>query len=64
MKEDKLLLSQRQLKTYKVINSFIDKAITRHQAAESLGLSMRQITHLKKGILISHPETPDSQKYW
>lgn len=53
MKEGKLLLSQKQLKTYKVINSFIDQSITRLEAAELLGLSARQITRLKKGILTS-----------
>lgn len=50
-------MSQKQLKTYKVINSFIDKSITRQHAAELLGLSTRQITRLKKGILSSGPES-------
>ena len=36
-----------------IINSFIDKSITRQQAAELLGLSTRQITRLKKGVLSS-----------
>ncbi len=53
MKEGKITLSQKQLKTFKVINSFIDKSITRQQAAELLGLSTRQITRLKKGVLSS-----------
>lgn len=53
MKEGKLLLSQEQLKTYKVINRFIDKSISRQHAAELLGLSTRQISRLKKGILSS-----------
>lgn len=53
MKEGKITLSQKQLKTFKVINSFIDKSITRQQAAELLGLSTRQITCLKKGVLNS-----------
>jgi len=53
MKEGKLLLSQEQLKTYKVINSFIDNSISRQQAAELLGLSTRQITRLEKGALQS-----------
>ncbi len=57
MKEGKLLLSQEQLKTYKVINSFIDGSITREHAAELLGLSTRQITRLKKGILDSGPSS-------
>ena len=46
-------MSQKQLKTFKIINSFIDKSITRQQAAELLGLSTRQITRLKKGVLTS-----------
>ena len=46
-------MSQKQLKTFKVINSFIDKSITRQQAAELLGLSTRQITRLKKRLLSS-----------
>ena len=53
MKEGKITLSQKQLKTFKIINSFIDKSITRQQAAELLGLSTRQITRLKKGVLTS-----------
>ena len=43
-------MSQKQLKTYKVISSFIEKAITRERAAELLGLSTRQVTRLKKGV--------------
>jgi len=50
MKEGKITLSQKQLKTFKVINSFIDKSITRQQAAELLSLSPRQIARLKKFI--------------
>ena len=53
MKEGKLLLSQEQLKTYKVISSFIDHSISRQEAPELLGLSARQISRLKKGILDS-----------
>ena len=53
MKEGKITLSQKQLKTFKIINSFIDKSITRQQAAELLGLSIRQISRLKKGVLTS-----------
>ena len=41
-------MSQEQLKTLTVINRFIDKSISRQQAAELLGLSTRQITRLKK----------------
>ena len=53
MKEGKITLSQEQLKTLTVINRFIDKSISRQQAAELLGLSTRQITRLKKGVLTS-----------
>ncbi len=56
MKEGKITLSQKQLKTLTVINRFIDKSITRQQAAELLSLSPRQITRLKKGILESGAE--------
>ena len=51
MKEGKITLSQEQLKTFTVINRFIDKSISRQQAASLLGLSTRQITRLKKGVL-------------
>ncbi|PWJ50586.1 Integrase core domain-containing protein [Faecalicatena contorta] len=50
-------MSQKQLKTFRVINSFIDKSITRQQAAELLSLSPRQITRLKKGLLESGAES-------
>ncbi len=45
-----ITLSQKQLKTLAVINRFIDKSITRQQAAGLLGLSTRQITRIKKGV--------------
>lgn len=57
MKEGNITLSQKQLKTLTVINRFIDKSISRQQAAELLGLSTRQITRLKKGVLTSGPES-------
>lgn len=57
MKKGVITLSQEQLKTFKVINSFIDKSITRQQAAELLSLSPRQITRLKKGVLQSGAES-------
>ena len=57
MKKGLITLSQRQLKTFKIINSFIDRSITRQQAAELLNLSTRQITRLKKGILESGAES-------
>lgn len=57
MKEGKITLSQKQLKTLTVINRFIDKSISRQQAAELLGLSTRQITRLKKGVLASGAES-------
>lgn len=57
MKKGLITLSQKQLKKFKVINSFIDKAITRQQAAELLNLSPRQISRLKKGVLESGVES-------
>lgn len=57
MKEGKITLSQEQLKTFTVINRFIDKSISRQQAASLLGLSTRQITRLKKGVLTSGAES-------
>ncbi len=50
-------MSQEQLKTLTVINRFINKSISRQQAAELLGLSTRQITRLKKGVLTSGAES-------
>ena len=47
-----ITLSQKQLKTFKVIHSFIDKSISRQQAAELLNLSPRQITRLKKALIV------------
>lgn len=38
MKEGMITLSQDQLKTFTVINRFIDKSVSRQQAAELLGL--------------------------
>lgn len=63
MKEGKITLSQKQLKTLTVINRFIDKSISRQQAAELLGLSPRQISRLKKEVLTSGAVIPHSQKY-
>lgn len=57
MKEGMITLSQDQLKTFTVINRFIDKSISRQQAASLLGLSTRQITRLKKGVLTSGAES-------
>ena len=57
MKEGKITLSQEQLKTFTVINRLIDKSISRQQAASLLGLSTRQITRLKKGVLTSGAES-------
>lgn len=53
MKEGMITLSQEPLKTFTVINRFIDKPLSRQQAAELLGLSTRQISRLKKGGLAS-----------
>ena len=44
-------------KESQLINRFIDKSITRQQAAELSGLSTRQITHIKKGVLESGAES-------
>ncbi|MGI6227941.1 MAG: helix-turn-helix domain-containing protein [Peptococcales bacterium] len=57
MKEGLITLTQKQLKTFKVINSFMDKSITRQQAAELLGISTRQVTRLKKGVQESGAES-------
>ena len=57
MKEGNIALSQKQLKTLTVINRYIHKDITRQQAADLLGLSTRQISRLKKGVLASGPES-------
>lgn len=57
MKEGMITLSQEQLKTLTVINRFIDRSLSRQQAAELLGLSTRQITRLKKGVLASGAES-------
>lgn len=57
MKEGTITLSQEQLKTLTVINRFIDKSISRQQAAVLLGLSTRQISRLKKGVLASGAES-------
>ena len=56
MKERLITLSLEQLKAFKVINRFIDKSITRQQAAELLSLSPHQISRLKKGVLESGAE--------
>jgi len=57
MKEGLITLSQKQVKKLEVMNRFIDKSITRQQAAEFLGLSPRQITRIKKGMIASGPES-------
>jgi len=57
MKEGRITLSQKQVKKLEVMNRFIDKSITRQQAAELLGLSPRQITRIKKGMIASGPES-------
>ena len=60
MREGKITLSQSQLNTLTIINRFIDKSISRLQAAELLGLSTRQITRLRKVVLTSGAEFTDS----
>ena len=58
MKEGKITLSQEQLKTLTVINRFIDKSISRQQAAELLGLSTRQILSLPLALNPSFIKIP------
>jgi transposase len=52
MKEGYITLSQKQLKKLKVMNAYIDGTIDRRRAAELLSLSERQISRLKKGLII------------
>lgn len=59
MKEGVITLSQKQRKSFSVINRFFDKSISRQQAAEILGLSTRQITRLEKGVLTCGSEILD-----
>ncbi len=44
-------MTQKQLNRYKVISMTIEGKITTREAAESLGLSERQIIRLKKGVM-------------
>jgi len=44
------LMSQEQLKRYTVIEKTIEGSMTIREAAELLGLSMRQVIRLKKGV--------------
>jgi transposase len=48
-------MSQKQLNRYSVISKLIDGNITTLEAAESLGLSERQIKRLKKGVIEEGP---------
>lgn len=49
-------MSQEQLKTFTLISRFIDKSISRQQAAELLDLSALRL-HAKKGVLTSCTES-------
>ncbi len=51
MGEIKYLISQKQITRYTVILKFIEGEITRLEAADRLGLSERQITRIKKGVI-------------
>ena len=51
MGEIKYLMSQKEITRYVVISNYIEGDVTRSEAAESLGLSERQITRLKKGVI-------------
>lgn len=48
--EGKIELSNKQLKRHTIVTQLIDGFITRQQAAEVLGLSIRQIDRIKKGF--------------
>jgi hypothetical protein len=52
MKERYITLSQKQLKRLRVLHAYVDKRIDRKRAAELLSLSERQISRLKKGLVI------------
>lgn len=52
MKEGRITLTQKQLKRLKVMNAYIDGNIDRKRASELLSLSERQISRLKKGLII------------
>ncbi|WP_026486040.1 helix-turn-helix domain-containing protein [Caldanaerobius polysaccharolyticus] len=43
-------MSQEQLKRYTVISKTLEGSMTVKQAAEVLGLSVRQVIRLKKGV--------------
>ena len=49
--ERKITLSQKQLNTYGIMQKYIEGAITRERTAEILGISQRQVTRKKKGII-------------
>jgi transposase len=56
MRGEKLfLMTQKQLNRFHVINMVIDKKMTNKEAAASLGLSVRQIIRLKKGVIKEGP---------
>lgn len=43
-------MTQKQLRTFQIITSYIDRSITRKRAAELLHLSERQVSRMKKGV--------------
>jgi transposase len=51
MGEIKYLMSEKEITRYVVISNYIEGDVTRSEAAESLGLSERQITRMKKGVI-------------
>jgi transposase len=55
MNEVRYLMSQKLLNRYSVISRLIEGSITTLEAAESLGLSERQIKRLKKGVMEEGP---------
>jgi transposase len=50
------LMSQTQLNRFHIISIVIDKKMTNSEAAVSLGLSIRQIIRLKKGVMKEGPD--------
>lgn len=53
--EVRYLMTQKQLNRYRIISHVIDGKLSINEAAESLGLSKRQIIRLKKGVMEQGP---------
>lgn len=52
-----ITLSQKQIKQLNVINNFINGVISRTEAAQQLGISTRQVSRIKKGVIESGAES-------